>query len=102
MAVKIELDVQEGGGETATTQGRGDGSNGTYIYYLGMVVVVIGFASCVMQLQFHGTYNLQFCGRSSNSLLFVDDNCSVDISDGSWIEEKWHSHHCMMHYFTAL
>ena len=55
MAVKIELDVQEGGGEPATTQGRGDGSNGTYVYYLGMVVVVIGFVSCVMQLQFHGT-----------------------------------------------
>ena len=70
MAVKIELGVQEEGGEgAAKTQERRDDSNGTYLYYLGTVVVVIAFASCVMQLQFHGAYLIAetpFCGRCSN------------------------------------
>lgn len=63
MAVEIELpDVQQEG-----EQPRGKGKNEeeknsrktAYIYYLGLVVVVIGFASCVMQLQIHGT--IIFC-----------------------------------------
>ena len=31
-----------------------------YLNYLGLVVVVIGFASCMMQLQFHGTLYSQW------------------------------------------
>ena len=63
MAVEIELpDLQqeEAGGEQPQGKGKNEekeknSRKTAYIYYLGLVVVVIGFASCVMQLQFHGT-----------------------------------------------
>ena len=54
----VELEVQEEGGDPQPLgEGREDGerqSSQTYFYYLALVVVVIGFASCVMQFQFHG------------------------------------------------
>lgn len=55
MAVEIELQ-EEVGEPPAPAKEEGERNrNGAYLYYLGMVVAVIGFASCVMQLQFHGT-----------------------------------------------
>ena len=65
MAVKVELEVQEEGGETLPQARNGEERerNGPYLYYLGMVVVVIGFASCLMQLQFHGRWTVCICGR---------------------------------------
>ena len=65
MAVEIEMqDVQQEGG-TAGGEPQGGGEKhgqkaksskrSVYVYCLGLVVVVIGFASCVLQLQFHGT-----------------------------------------------
>ena len=64
MAMAIELqDVQqeeeegeEQGGREKNEQENKRSKKSVYLYYLGLVVVVIGFASCVMQLQFHGTY----------------------------------------------
>lgn len=59
----VELEVQEEGGEPqphGEEEEEGQPSQ-TYLYYLGMVVVVIGFASCIMQLQFHGTSTTHPC-----------------------------------------
>ena len=64
MAVEIEMqDVQqrEEGTAGGEPQGGGGGKNeqeaksSKGFVYLGLVVVVIGFASCVLQLRFHGT-----------------------------------------------
>ena len=49
----VALEVQEEGGDSQP-QGERQPSQ-TYFHYLGLVVVVIGLVSCVMQLKFHGT-----------------------------------------------
>ena len=63
MAVELEVQdvVEEEGGEASQSQAKEINEREqkrsrktTYFYYLGLVVVVIGFASCVLQLQFHG------------------------------------------------
>ena len=65
MAVEIEMqDVQQQEEGTAGGEPQGGGRGGKNeqeaksskrSVYLGLVVVVIGFASCVLQLRFHGT-----------------------------------------------
>lgn len=99
----VELELQEEGGDPPRREEGG--SSRTHLYYLGLVVVVIGFASCVMQLQFHGMkLNIIMCVQSHVGVASIpqtDENCSVDISDGSWIDGQWRSHHCLMHYYKA-
>ena len=60
MAVEIDVQQDEEGGEPQEGRGKNEqeeksSKKSVYLYYLGLVVVVIGFASCIMQLQFHGT-----------------------------------------------
>lgn len=55
--VKQEEEGEGGpqGGREENEQEAKTSKRSVYLYYLGLIVVVIGFASCIMQLQFHGT-----------------------------------------------